>query len=341
MRWCFSLLSLGLAVAVATPAIAQPAAPEQAQQGSEQGYEALTRGPVHEAFAEPLSLNSKATAVVPKKPPELIEEVPPDSKPAGAEWISGYWNWDDERNDFIWVSGVWRVPPAGQRWVAGYWTQADDGYRRVNGFWTSAQADSVTYLPEPPETQEAGPTSEAPGENYFWIPGCWQYRDYRYAWRPGFWSRGYDNWVWTPQHYIWTPRGAVFINGYWDYPLVGRGLLFAPVYFNRPIYRNRGFYYSPGIVINAGGLQFSLFARPNYRSYYFGDYYGDRYARGGYYPWYAARQWGGYDPLYHYHWAHDGHHSRDWENRIRDRYRYFNDHQDARPARTLARKQRQ
>ena len=75
------------------------------------GVEVLTRGPVHEAFAEPNSYNPTQGFVMPKEAPAVIEEIPPDEKPAGdALWIPGYWQWDSERSDFIWISGIWRVP---------------------------------------------------------------------------------------------------------------------------------------------------------------------------------------------------------------------------------------
>ena len=35
-----------------------------------------------------------------------------------------------------------------------------------------------------------------------------------------------------PAHYVWTPRGYVFVDGYYDYSVARRGVLFAPVYFN-------------------------------------------------------------------------------------------------------------
>ena len=75
--------------------------------GDEQGVQVLTRGPVHEAFAGIITSNPEPGVVVPKAPPETIEEVPPDEKPEGTNvtWIPGYWAWDDERNDFLWVSG--------------------------------------------------------------------------------------------------------------------------------------------------------------------------------------------------------------------------------------------
>ena len=35
-----------------------------------------------------------------------------------------------------------------------------------------------------------------------------------------------------PAHYVWAPRGYVFVDGYWDYSLGRRGVLFAPVSFS-------------------------------------------------------------------------------------------------------------
>ena len=73
--------------------------------------EVLTRGPVHEAFAEPISYDPTPGVVMPNEPPAAIEEIPPDERPEGdALWIPGYWQWDNERSDFIWISGIWRDP---------------------------------------------------------------------------------------------------------------------------------------------------------------------------------------------------------------------------------------
>src|SRR5437868_9836534 len=82
------------------------------------GLEVQARGPVHEAFAEP-GTPPTATPVVPKPPPAPLEELPPGERPAdeGVQWIPGYWQWDEERNDYIWVSGCWRVPPPGKAWL--------------------------------------------------------------------------------------------------------------------------------------------------------------------------------------------------------------------------------
>ena len=90
---------------------AQPLATEAALK--EQGVEPLEKGPVHEAFAQPTAKNPQAGPIIRKQPPKAIEELPPEQKPEGdnVQWIKGYWAWDAERNDFIWVCGFWRVPP--------------------------------------------------------------------------------------------------------------------------------------------------------------------------------------------------------------------------------------
>jgi hypothetical protein len=148
---------------------------------------ALTRGPLHEAYAEPVNTGAVKPLVVPRRPPAAINEVLPDSKPAEEDvlWISGYWGWDDDRKDYDWVSGVWRVPPPGHRWMAGYWTQVRSGFEWVPGVWWPATSEQVAYYPEPPETTEEAPPSQPPSPDDFWVPGTWQWSDSGYAWREG------------------------------------------------------------------------------------------------------------------------------------------------------------
>lgn len=299
----------------------------------------LTRGPVHEAYAEQYADDPEPGILVTKQPPELIEELPPEEMPEGAnvEWIPGYWAWDEDLDDFIWISGLWRDIPAGQRWVPGYWAEVDDGFRWVPGFWTSSETDELTYLPEPPESLEQGPNVAAPSESHFWVPGTWSYQTNNYAWRPGYWTQGYDNYVWIPARYQWTPRGYIHCGGYWDYPVARRGVLYSPVHFrNRRIpYRYRGYRYRPRIVVSAGPLLVHLFVRPAYRHYYFGDYYAPRYRDRGIYPFtqlnrYARR---GYyhDPLRSYYQVAA---RRTTYDRLVDWNRYFNKYESVRPPRT-------
>ena len=50
--------------------------------------------------------------------------MPPDERPEGdVVWIGGYYAWDDDRGDYMWVSGCWRTKPAGKEWVPGYFRE--------------------------------------------------------------------------------------------------------------------------------------------------------------------------------------------------------------------------
>ena len=94
----------------------RPAAisPDDMQPIPDDAAEVQTSGPVHEAFANPPTVEAPESFVVKKRPPETIEELPPDQRPDGANvvWIPGYFAWDDEREDYLWMSGFWRdIPP--------------------------------------------------------------------------------------------------------------------------------------------------------------------------------------------------------------------------------------
>jgi hypothetical protein len=332
----WTLLIVGLVVGKSV-ALQQPRRESESNQPK---FEVLARGPLHEAFAKVTLYDPKPGPIVEKEPPPVIEEVPPDTKPEGDyRWIPGYWAWDDDRKDFIWVSGVWRIPPPGRAWIPGYWTQTDKGYQWVSGYWGPDDTATIEYLPQPPPSLERGPNSPAPGSDFFWTPGCWVWRGGRYVWRPGFWTANHDDWVWVPSHYVWTPTGYVFVNGHWDYTLDYRGCVFAPVYFYEPVYYRRSFRFIPEILIRTSSLSIHLFHRPYYGSYYFGDYYDPYYLRFGIYPWFSFWERGyGYDPLFvYFSWYHGRHsHRQDWSEDISREYRRRAEHADLRPARTFA-----
>jgi len=333
--WWFGVV--GLAQAQAPGASPPPPTPTGASQDDD--VEVMTRGPIHEAYAEPVARGEGAPVVVAKKPPDPIEEMPPDTKPEGDNivWVSGYWAWDEDRDNFIWISGVWRAVPANHTWVPGYWTEAEGGYQWVSGFWMPEQAEEVQYLPEPPATLEQGPTSPAPSEDYFWNPGYYSWYETRYVWRPGFWTACYPDWLWVPAHYCWTPRGWVFIDGYWDYPLVNRGVLFAPICFRRPILHWAAFQWCPAVVIQPSILTFHLFVRPRYCHYYFGDYYAVAYEGRGFRPWFHYHGRHGFDPLFTYYRWHNHRHMHDahWESNIHGWFNHYRNNEHERPPHTL------
>ena len=312
-------------------------AAQEGRTDAEDGVEVLTRGPVHEAFAETVTFDPEPGVVVTKAPPESIEELPPEQRPEGSnvEWIPGYWAWDDERDEFLWVSGVWRDLPPGHEWVPGYWGRTKQGFQWTSGYWADSEASETEYLPEPPETVELGPNVAPPSADESWVPGCWVWHQGRYAWRPGYWATVRPNWDWIPAHYVWAPRGYVFVDGYWDYSVERRGVLFAPVQFGMDVYSRPGFSYSPTTVIDLAVFSDHLFVRPHYSHYYFGDYYAPSYRVAGYHSSFTVHSDRvGYDPIYaHQRWEHRQ--DPEWEHRVAADFQNRRDHEDARPPRTL------
>jgi hypothetical protein len=325
---------LGLAVFVGSnPSV--PAAPDPP--AGDDGVSVQARGPVHEGYAQPYNAAPKPGPVAPKAPPDPVPEQPPDQKPAGdnVQWVPGYWSWDGDRNDYTWVSGFWRAAPPDRKWVAGYWNKTGDGWQWVSGYWAPATQERPPLLDTPPEPLDAGPSFPAPDENSMYVPGTWVPRNERYAWRPGYWRPARLGLVWVPAHYVWTPGGCVFVDGYWDYPLETRGVLFAPVVFTQPLWETPGWCFGPRYVVDCDADFFaSLFVRPSCGDYCFGDYYAPTYLSAGYEPWcrYGPRH---YDPLYgYYRWAHRD--NPGWLRDVGAVYAGRRSGELARPARTLA-----
>ncbi|HMP07034.1 MAG TPA: hypothetical protein PJ982_11830, partial [Lacipirellulaceae bacterium] len=288
----------------------------------------LDEGPIHEAFAEPVALDAAPRVIVDRAPPEPINELPPEVQPEGenVEWIPGYWLYSDVKQDFVWVSGLWRDAPPGRRWVPGHWLQEGDRWLWVSGFWAGVDVQEVQMLPHPPATLEAGPTSPAPGANFFWIPGCWVWGDAGYIWRPGYWYAGQANWIWVPDYYAYTPAGSIFVRGYWDRPLLRRGLLFAPVWWPARAFGFPAWSYRPYFALNAQLLLGSLYVNARHHHYWYGR---GRWGHDHFHPWWAAhRGWRGYDPLRAYHRWHDGHRGNwddHWSRRFDDQRRQLAD----------------
>ena len=266
-----------------------------------EGVSTMLRGPLHEAFAEQFSSNPIPGETIDKEPPPPINEVPPAFEPEGVdiEWIPGYWGWDVESQDFIWVTGIWRNVPPDQQWIPGYWNQTASGWQWISGFWMSSQSNAISYLPIPPESLDHGPSSPPPGDDYFWVSGSWKYNAGQYVWEAGQWAQGNDDWIWVPNRYVWTSNGCIYRSGYWDYVIEDRGTVFCPVVFSsgyvQPSFR-------PNYALSVGPLLLAnLFVAPGFHHYYYGNYQSYR-GRQPFYPWVNYyQQTRNVDPLYTYY----------------------------------------
>ena len=93
--------------------------------------------------------------------------MPPEEKPEGdVVWIGGYWAWDDDRDDFLWVVRLLAHAAAtGKEWVAGYWREQARsvavGARLLDRPSQEEQGPNVTYYPEPPPPPAARPARQA------------------------------------------------------------------------------------------------------------------------------------------------------------------------------------
>ncbi|MBM4072942.1 MAG: hypothetical protein FJ271_29045 [Planctomycetes bacterium] len=307
------------------------------QERSSRDPEVLTRGPIHEAFAQPVIRRPGSPPVVPRRPPEPVPELPPEQKPAGADvqWIPGYWAWEDEREDFVWVSGLWRDEPPGRRWVPGYWHQTDEGWAWVPGYWGPDDQTEVPLYPVPPDPIPEA-VAPAPAEDSYYVPGCWVFQRQQYWWRPGFWLGYRPGWVWTPARYFLTPAGYVFNDGFWDHDFHRRGLLFAPALIGPQLLAQPGFSYRPSYALYGDFLLGSLFTRVAGGRYYFGDYYRPGYAAQGFVPWIDYRIGDRFqDPIYSYYRWQNRNEPR-WDNQLRSVYAGRRDGKLPVPPRTLS-----
>jgi hypothetical protein len=70
----------------------------------------------------------------------------------------------------------------------------------------------VKDAPPPPQVEVVG---AAPGDDYTWISGAWQWRE-RWIWSSGYWTvKPRPNAVWAKGHWVKRDDGWVWVRGYW------------------------------------------------------------------------------------------------------------------------------
>ena len=279
---------------------------------NQEGVEAQTRGPVHEAFAAPQSLDPKPSPIVPQKPPEPVPEAPPEEKPDGSHvvWISGYWAWDDDTAQYMWVSGFWRDLPPGKRWVPGNWSAVAGGWQYSSGFWAAQGQTEISYAPPPPPTLETGPSAAAPAADKFYNPGCWVYVDRQYRWRPGFCLGFLDPAGPSPPACITSgPPPAASSSkdiGTMSWPAAAYYSARSASPSAQPPKCSSGCAAAPRFRVYPEVLAGALFVRAEFHRFCFGDYFGPSYVGHGFIPWVDYRLHKNIpDPLFHqFAWVH-------------------------------------
>src|SRR3954447_19478094 len=150
-----------------------------------------------------------------KAPPTTIADRPGiDAPETGAQWVDGYWDWDEEQKDFVWVTGTWRVSPPGRFWVNGSWKRDEQGWYRVPGFWSERKTD--VRRDGPPSVGREDRTGPAPSPDSFLIPGQYVPAGDGVVWRPGFWARSQPGWEWVPARWVRLSEGWTYREGHWE-----------------------------------------------------------------------------------------------------------------------------
>jgi len=185
-------------------------------------------GATHDALGAPEARHERDRLYAPQQPPPPVAERPSGRRPgARAQWLPGYWEWDPVAAEFVWMGGVWQVPPRGMIWVAGRWQRGDGGWYRASGYWSprrdaavvrnqfTASSQPAWRTTGPPTDHPADTLAAAPGPDYFFIAGHYAPVGDRLKWTPGFWATAQPGWDWIPARWVRRPSGWEFRAGHW------------------------------------------------------------------------------------------------------------------------------
>ncbi len=127
---------------------------------------------------------------------------------------------------------------------------------------TSQEYDQYAQLLDPsvPEATQPPPAlpsdyeqPEAPGPNYLWTPGYWDYASAGYYYVPGAWvGAPYDGALWTPGWWGYYGHGYRWHHGYWGphvgyYGGINYGFGFIGFGYQGGYWRDRNFYYNTAV----------------------------------------------------------------------------------------------
>ena len=224
--------------------------------------------------------------------------------------------------------------PPDHRWVPGHWQQVQNGWQWVSGFWAPEGLQAVNYLPPPPQSIEAGPSTPAPDATSSYVPGCWVFQQQRFLWRPGFWmpfQAGYGG----RRPATCGRRSAVSSTRATGTIRSETAACSLPRWRLSVGLLGRHWTYTPSYVVQPDFLLGALFVRRGTRHYYFGDYFEPRYARSGFVPWVDYRVARNVPDANFAYYGHAFHGNPGWAKGLRQLYVARANGTVPRPPRTL------
>ncbi len=192
---------------------------------AQQPFEVIGKQIIHEAFVQPIT-SPVPIELAPRQPPAIVKETRPRQPAPQTIWIPGYWCWVRENQNFKWICGIWRLAPQGLIWSSGYWMEEEGGWLWVKGAWLPDKNMSQwIYSKTPPPSSKNDNTGNAPGSEYFWNTGYWDYNieTSRFSWLSGSWQKFDSNFILEPANWIWQPEGYLLVPSFWDWSLEARG----------------------------------------------------------------------------------------------------------------------
>jgi hypothetical protein len=148
-------------------------------------------------------------------PPDRYEAIGIAPGP-GYVFIRGHWGWRHDR--WEWTGGRWELPAQpGNIWISGQWVARGSGWVWVEGHYQAQMAPPAPVAAvEMADVAPPAPIIEtvpyAPGPDYFWIGGRWQWNG-RWVWLHGHYDRhphfheggGWEagRWEHSGGHYVW------------------------------------------------------------------------------------------------------------------------------------------
>lgn len=185
---------------------------------------------IHEAFVSRIA-DLTPQEIIAKQPPTSKVETPPKQPNAQTIWIPGYWSWAKEKQDFVWICGVWRLPPPDHFWLSGFWRFEQGGWTWVRGAWLENKLKELPkdkYIATPPPASQNEEVGAPRSTDQFWSAGYWEYdrASTKFKWLSGSWQKFNPKWIFEAAHWIWRPEGYLFVPAYWDWPIETRGLAY-------------------------------------------------------------------------------------------------------------------